>query len=517
MSENNFTENKCKDNGVFDSLCVATSAGIDDKLFMATAIDSIGHRSIDANKVQPSQLTNESKKNIKHNINCLSTTMTTLIDHEKKLTENNNSTCIEEKVGKVANKLAVHNELIAVQVQDQSKTVIPNKKKCRDNELDARLKSDPICGLQELCRYRDWKLPEYKYFKEGDSTTFTYSVECTVLSFTVRVEGLLKKEAKRKAATLMYQKIKMSENNFTENKCKDNGVFDSLCVATSAGIDDKLFMATAINSIGQRSIDVNKVQPPQLTNESKKNLKHNINCLSTTMTTLIDHKKKLTGNNNSTCIEENVGKVANKLAVHNELIAVQVQDQTKTVITNKKKFTDNELDAHLKSDPICARQEFCNDIVRHPASLEKPDTGRPIVYSGFPYDNENHVSPVNGSVIVNENQQSMFASVDVDFAKHFRRSNKPSVLELKEMKVISMLTVPSNVDLLKRIADEEELILHYDIDETCSPMIRKDLMCVQLTVNHSALTVVGFGETLLDCQEDAAYECLTHLKSVLKN
>jgi hypothetical protein len=97
----------------------------------------------------------------------------------------------------------------------------------------------------------------------------------------------------------------------------------------------------------------------------------------------------------------------------------------------RKKLTDNELDAHLKSDPICARQEFCNDIVRHPASLEKPDTGRPIVYSGFPYDNENHVSPVNGSVIVNENQQSMFASVDVDFAKHFRRSNKPSVLELK--------------------------------------------------------------------------------------
>jgi hypothetical protein len=152
------------------------------------------------------------------------------------------------------------------------------------------------------------------------------------------VEGLLKKEAKRKAATLIYQKIKMSENNFTENKCKDNGVFDSLCVATSAGIDDKLFMATAINSIGQRSIDANKVQPPQLTNESKKNLKHNINCLSTTMTTLIDHKKKLTGNNNSTCIEENVGKVANKLAVHNELIAVQVQDQTKTVITNKYIF-----------------------------------------------------------------------------------------------------------------------------------------------------------------------------------
>ncbi|XP_025406922.1 uncharacterized protein LOC112680902 [Sipha flava] len=111
----------------------------------------------------------------------------------------------------------------------------------------------------------------------------------------------------------------------------------------------------------------------------------------------------------------------------------------------------------------------------------------------------------------------MFASVDVDFAKHFRRSNKPSVLELKEMKVISMLTVPSNIDLLQRIADEEELILDYDIDETYSPMIRKDFMCVQLTVNHCALTVVGFGETLLDSQENAAYECLTRLKLVLEN
>jgi dsRNA-specific ribonuclease len=55
-----------------------------------------------------------------------------------------------------------------------------------DNKLDARLKSDPICALQELCMSRDWRLPEYKFFDEGDSKTFTYSVECTVLSFTVR-------------------------------------------------------------------------------------------------------------------------------------------------------------------------------------------------------------------------------------------------------------------------------------------------------------------------------------------
>jgi dsRNA-specific ribonuclease len=60
------------------------------------------------------------------------------------------------------------------------------RKKLIDNKLDARLKSDPICALQELCMSRDWRLPEYKFFDEGDNKTFTYSVECTVQSFTVR-------------------------------------------------------------------------------------------------------------------------------------------------------------------------------------------------------------------------------------------------------------------------------------------------------------------------------------------
>jgi hypothetical protein len=138
--------------------------------------------------------------------------------------------------------------------------------------------------------------------------------------------------AKRKAATLMYEKIKMLENYSTENMCIDNGVIDRSCVVTSAGIDDKLFMATAIDSIGHRSIDANKVQPPQLTNESKEDIKHNINCLSTTRTTPIDLEVKLTGNE---------------------------------------------------------------------------------------------------SVIVNKKQQSMIASVDVNFAKRFRRSNNSSVRELK--------------------------------------------------------------------------------------
>jgi hypothetical protein len=155
--------------------------------------------------------------------------------------------------------------------------------------------------------------------------------------------------AKRKAATLMYEKIKMLENYSTENMCIDNGVIDRSCVVTSAVIDDKLFMATAIDSIGHRSIDANKVQTPQLTNESREDIKHNINCLSTTKTTPIDLEVKLTGNDNFTCTEENVGKVANKLAVHNELIAVQVQDQIKTFKTNQYIKKKNRLIVNRKS------------------------------------------------------------------------------------------------------------------------------------------------------------------------
>jgi dsRNA-specific ribonuclease len=60
------------------------------------------------------------------------------------------------------------------------------RKKLTDNELESSFKSDTISALQELCMSRDWIQPEYKFFEEGDSKTFTYSVECTVLSFTAR-------------------------------------------------------------------------------------------------------------------------------------------------------------------------------------------------------------------------------------------------------------------------------------------------------------------------------------------
>lgn len=42
-------------------------------------------------------------------------------------------------------------------------------------------------------------------------------------------------------------------------------------------------------------------------------------------------------------------------------------------------------------------------------------------------------------------------------------------------------------------------------------------MGVELTINHFALTVIGFGKTILEDQEDAAHECLTRLKAILKD
>ncbi|XP_025420472.1 uncharacterized protein LOC112690640 [Sipha flava] len=158
----------------------------------------------------------------------------------------------------------------------------------------------------------------------------------------------------------------------------------------------------------------------------------------------------------------------------------------------------------------------CNKVFRHPASLEAHDNGLPIVISKFLNHNENYESPLNESIIVNEDKQSFFASVNTDLAEQFRLSNNPGVRKLKEMKTIGMLTVPSTVEFLQQIAEEEELILDYEIVECCQLTIRKDFMGVQLTINYCALTVVGFGETILESQEEAAYECLTRFKLILE-
>jgi hypothetical protein len=51
--------------------------------------------------------------------------------------------------------------------------------------------------------------------------------------------------------------------------------------------------------------------------------------------------------------------------------------------------------------------KMCNEVLSHPAlSLEEHDNVRPIVISKFLSRNENHVSLVNESVIVNEDKQS---------------------------------------------------------------------------------------------------------------
>ncbi|XP_025419326.1 uncharacterized protein LOC112689706 [Sipha flava] len=280
--------------------------------------------------------------------------------------------------------------------------------------------------------------------------------------------------------TINDKKKKLSDNELDANfKSNPVSALQELCISQDWILPKYKFF------------EEGDIQPPQLTNESNKNIKHNINCLSTTRTVPIDYEVKLTGNYNSTCTEENVSIVANELTGHNELIGVQVQDQFKTVKTNKKKLTDNESDGTEDDDTPAftlgnkkkyvqvnkdSMFEMCNVVVRHPVFLEEQDTGRLIVNFGFLNHNENHVPLVNGSVVINENQQSMFTSVGFDFAKRFQRSNNPSVRELKEK-----------------------------------------IFCVQLMINHCALTFVGFGETLLKDQEDAAYECLTRSKLVPKN
>jgi hypothetical protein len=76
---------------------------------------------------------------------------------------------------------------------------------------------------------------------------------------------------------------------------------------------------------------------------------------------------------------------------------------------------------------------MCNEVLSHPASsLEEHDNVRPIVISKFLIRNENHVSLVNESVTVNEDKQSLFASVNADIAKRVRLSNNPGVPQIED-------------------------------------------------------------------------------------
>jgi hypothetical protein len=142
--------------------------------------------------------------------------------------------------------------------------------------------------------------------------------------------------AKRKAAALMYEKISMSEKNSTGNKYKDNGVFNNSCVVTSAGFDETLSMATAIDSIGHKTIEANQVQSAGLNNESTENSQRKINYVSITRTTPIDRDVNLIDNANSTSNKGNICKVTNTLTGNIELNAVQIQDQIDENVNNTK-------------------------------------------------------------------------------------------------------------------------------------------------------------------------------------
>jgi hypothetical protein len=116
-----------------------------------------------------------------------------------------------------------------------------------------------------------------------------------------------------------------------------------------------------------------------------------------------------------------------KKLTDNESDGTEDDDTPAFTLGNKKKYVQVNKDSMF---------EMCNVVVRHPVFLEEQDTGRLIVNFGFLNHNENHVPLVNGSVVINENQQSMFTSVGFDFAKRFQRSNNPSVRELKVIALV---------------------------------------------------------------------------------
>jgi hypothetical protein len=237
------------------------------------------------------------------------------------------------------------------------------------------------------------------------------------------VEGLFKKVAKRKAAALMYEKIRMSEKNSTENKYKDNGVFNNSCVVTSAGFDETLSMATAIDSIGHKTIEANQVQSAGLNNESTENSQRKINCVSITRTTPVDREVKYVPEMNfkgNTIVSD--ARVFTSAGFHSKPDTIDFVDAPAFTFANEMECVKVNKDSTLKT---------CNEVFRHPASLEEHDNGLPIVISKFLNHNENYESPLNESIIVNEDKQSLLASVNADLAEQFRLSNNPGVRKLK--------------------------------------------------------------------------------------
>jgi hypothetical protein len=188
-------------------------------------------------------------------------------------------------------------------------------------------------------------------------------------------------------------------------------------------IDEKLSMATAIDSIGHKSIEANQVQSAGLNNESTENNQRKINSVSITRTTPVDRKVKYVPKINFKCNAiVSDAHVFTSTGFHPKPDTIDFVDAPAFTFANEMECVKVNIDSTFKR---------CNEVLSHPVSLEEHDNGRLIATSKCPYRNENHVSPVNESAIVNKDKQALFAPVNADFAKRFRLSNNPSVRKLK--------------------------------------------------------------------------------------
>jgi hypothetical protein len=62
------------------------------------------------------------------------------------------------------------------------------QKKCNENELDEKVKLNPIAALQKLCAFHQRTMPQYKFF---EISGHLFAPECTVMMCMVKGRQLI--------------------------------------------------------------------------------------------------------------------------------------------------------------------------------------------------------------------------------------------------------------------------------------------------------------------------------------
>ncbi|XP_025414722.1 uncharacterized protein LOC112686582 [Sipha flava] len=476
----------------FADSCMFTSSVQNEEPAITTAVDSsFIHRS-DETKVQQASTNKKPTIPIKDNTDYVLTTRLTPNDLNSEFhslnMSNGDVTCTsaEENRSQVMTKLTGH----SVQVQKQIDTT-----KSTVNDIKYANISNPICALNELCMARNWTLPKYEFFKEGDNKSITYSVKCTVMMSTVRVEGLMKKEGKRRAANMMY------------NKLKD---------ATISNVPlEKNYEVTSELIGHSKSTIFHEQKHNDMIKSTANNLKnsHLVNAINI---------EKLELNSictlNELCMSRNwsLPKYEFFIESDNKTLLYSVKCTVMTSTVRVKGLMKKEVKRHaaiimynkLKDDIITcaglAEEQTIATVVDHPASLAEHysyNTNR------FLNRNKNCVSLLN---------ESVDSHYHADLANRLRLSNNPSICKLKELNYICKFMVPSCVKLLNRIVEEEGLTIEYEICIDSRLAIEKNCKAIDLAIRPGTLTVIGYGETTTECQEDASYKCLIRFKSMLR-